>query len=185
MQDASEVRVAPGGDIYVGLPGSTEPTDVATPIDGAFDQLGYLTPDGVSITPNVESEDIMAWQTISPVLTPITGMTFEVSFTMMQFNQQTLGLYFAGEDWTNESGTGKLEISSNPGSQERCLIVEWTDNQNHTYRLVMPRAQMTNREALQLVRGDSSNLGLTFKALDDNGVAGYILTDNPDLVPSS
>lgn len=182
---ASEVRTAPSGKIFVGPLGATEPTDVTTALDAAFAELGYATPDGVTITPNVEQEDINVWQSLMPVLSPITGMTLEVAFTMAQLNQDTFSLYFLGETWTDDGTTATLNINSNPGSQERCLVVEWTDSAEDKYRLVVPRAQMTNREELALTRGDSTNLGLTFSALDDNGIAGYLLTNNENMIEPS
>lgn len=184
-QSAAQVRTAPSGDVYVGPLGTTEPDDVDTALHANLKNLGYCTPDGVSITPQVDSEDIMVWQSLAPVLSPITGMSFEISFTLAQLNQDGLSLFFTGSTWVNDGGTGRLDIDSNPGTQERLLVVEWTDNALDKYRLVVPRAQMTNREALALTRGDSINQGITFKALDSEGVSAYLLTDNTDLIPAS
>lgn len=183
--DAGQVRTAPSGHVYVGQLGTPEPDDITTALDAALKELGYCTPDGVSITPNVETEDIMVWQSLSPVLSPITGMTFEISFTLAQLNQDGLSLFFTGSTWANDGGVGRLNIDSNPGTQERLLVIEWTDNVGDDYRLVVPRAQMTNREALALTRGDSINQGITFKALDDDGLSAYLLTNNADLVPAT
>ncbi len=183
--NAAQVRTAPSGKIYVGPLGATEPTDVTTALDAAFAELGYATPDGVTITPNVEQEDINVWQALMPVLSPITGMTLEIEFMLAQLNEETMSLYFLGEQWSDDGTTATLNINSNPGSQERCLVVEWTDSSGDVYRLVVPRAQMTNREELTLTRGESINLGLTFSALDDNGIAGYLLTNNSNMIASS
>jgi hypothetical protein len=182
---AAEVRTAPSGHIYVAALGALEPTDATSPLDAAYAELGYTTPEGVTITPNVEQEDIMVWQSLLPVLSPITGMTLDISFTMAQLNSDTLSLYFLGEEFTDDGTTARLDINSNPGTQERALVVEWEDNQEDAYRLVVPRAQMTNREELSLTRGTSVNLGLAFKALDDDGIAGYLLTNNSNLVETS
>jgi hypothetical protein len=181
---AAQVRTAPSGHVHVGPLGVTEPTDVTSPLDPALVELGYTTPDGVTVTPNVEQQDIMVWQSILPVLTPITGMTLEVSFVLAQLNPDTLSLYFLGDDFTDDGVTARLNINSNPATQERALVVEWTDNVGDVNRLVIPRAQMTNREALTLTRGQSTNLGLSFKALDDDGIAGYLLSDNSNLLES-
>lgn len=182
---AAQVRTAPSGHIYVGPIGSPEPTDTSTDLDVAYAELGYATPDGVNISPNVEQEDIMVWQTLLPVLSPITGVTLEVSFTLAQLNPDTLSLYFLGDDFTDDGTTARLDINSNPGSQERALVIEWSDNVDDDYRLVLPRAQMTNREELSLTRGDSVNLGLTFSALDSDGIAGYLLSNNSNLLDQS
>lgn len=182
---ATNVRTAPSGHIYLGPIGTPEPSNVTTALDAALIDLGFATPDGVTLTPNVESEDIMAWQSLSPVLTPLTAMAFEVSFTIMELNQAALSAFFAGSAWENSAGTGRLDISANPGTQERLLVIEWVDNITDTYRLVVPRAQMTNREAMNLVRGDSTNVGLTLKALDDDGICAYLLTNNDVLIPAT
>lgn len=179
------VRTAPSGNVWLGPLGTPEPATPTDALDAALFDLGCLTPDGVSITPNVESEDIMIWQSLSPVLSPITGFVFEISFTMAEVNQKGLGEFFAGSTWTNSGGAGRLDIDSNPGTQERLLVVEWVDNREYNYRLVVPRAQMTNREAMNLVRGDSINSGLSLKALDDDGIAAYILSNNPALIPAT
>src|SRR5688572_6473654 len=128
--NAAQVRTAPSGLIYVGPIGTPEPDDVDTALDEDLKDLGYLTPDGVTMTPQVDSEDIMVWQSLSPVLSPITGMTFEISFTLAQLNMDTLSLFFTGSDWTNDGGVGRLDIDSNPASQERLLVIAWTDNRN-------------------------------------------------------
>lgn len=182
---AAEVRTAPSGHIYVAALGAVEPTDVTTPLAGTYAELGYTTPDGVSLTPSVEQEDIMVWQSLMPVLSPITGMTLEISFVLAQLNRDTLSLYFLGEEVTDDGTTATLNLSTNPGTQERVLVVEWEDNTEDLYRLVVPRAQMTNREELQLTRGQSTNLGLSFKALDDNGIAGYLLSNNENMLEAS
>lgn len=182
---ASNVRTAPSGRVHVAPVGTAEPDDITTPLNAAFGEFGYLTPDGVSITPSVETESINVWQSLAPVLTPITGISFEVSFTIAELNAIGLSAFFNGSDWTNDGGVGRLEVESNPGTQERVLVIEWTDNRDDNYRLVIPRAQMTNREALSLTRGDSTNQGITFSALDDDGVVAYLLTDNAELVPAS
>lgn len=183
--NASQVRTAPSGHIYVGALGSPEPDDVSSALDSAFAELGYATPDGVTIAPSVEQEDIMVWQSLMPVLSPITGITLEISFVLAQISRPTLELFFFGEEFTDDGSIARLNINSNPGTQERCLVVEWTDSSEDAYRLVLPRAQMTNREELALTRSDSINLGLTFSALDDGGVAGYLLSDNAGLLETS
>lgn len=183
--DATKVRTAPSGKVWVGAIGTVEPDDATTALDAALKELGYLTPDGVSITPSVETEAINVWQSLLPVLNPITGMSLEVSFTLAELNQDGLSLFFNGSEWANDAGTGRLDIDSNPGTQERLLVIEWTDNAGDAYRLVVPRAQMTNREAMALARGESTNQGITFSALDDDGIAAYLLTNNADLIPSS
>lgn len=183
--DSSEVRLAPFGNVYVAPVGSTLPTNATMALDNAFETLGYLDEDGVSLTPGVELTDIMAWQSALPVKTTLDTITFEVQFNMLQVNKLTWGLYFFVTEWENNFGQAKLEVPSNPGSQEKALIIEWEDDLDDQCRLVLPTAVLTDREELQLVRNNAQITGVTFRALDTSGTIAYIYSENPDLVPAS
>lgn len=183
--DSTEVRLAPSGHVYVAPTGSTLPTNATMALDSAFRELGYLDEDGCSLTPGVELTDIMMWQSAVPVKTTLDTVNFEVQFNMGQVNQDTWGLYFFVGSWTNNFGQAKLTVPSNPGSQEKALIIEWTDDLLDVCRLVIPTAVLTDREALQLVRNNAQITGVTFRALDSSGTLAYVYSDNPDLVPSS
>jgi hypothetical protein len=154
-------------------------------LDAAFDDLGYLDEDGVSITPNVELTDIMMWQSALPVKTTLDTVAVEVQFNMGQVNLTTWGLYFFVSDFVNNFGEAKLTLPSNPGSQEKALIIEWQDDEGDQTRMVFPRAVLADREALQLVRNNAQLLGVTFRLLDASGNLGFIYSENPDLTPST
>lgn len=183
--DASEVRLAPDGQVYVAPKGTTLPTTATMSLNAAFKELGYLDESGVVINPDLKLSDIMSWQSALAIKTTLDTVKFEVKFKMMQVNTVTWGLYFFNTSWANSFGQGKLTIPSNPGSQERALIVDWQDSEGDKSRLVLPTAILTKREDLKLVRKDSQLAGVTFGVLDTNGTLGYIYSDNPDLVPSS
>lgn len=182
--DSGEVRLAPFGHVYVAPVGSTLPTDVTTPFNASWLELGYLDEDGVSVTPSVDVNDIRAWQSATPVKTSITSIDLECSFNMIQVNQASTGLFFFGESWTAGGGVATLTVSSNPTLDERALAIEWTDDENNTNRLLLPRGLVTDREAMQLQRAEATAFGVTFRALDYNGTLAVILSDNPSLVAS-
>lgn len=183
--DSTEVRLAPTGRVLVAPTGTTLPTNATMNINASFKDLGYINEDGVSITPGVELTDIMMWQSAVPVKTTLDTVSFEVQFNMGQINTDTWGLYFFVGTWTNNFGQAKLVIPGSPGTQEKALIVEWTDDLQDVCRLVIPTAVLTDRESLQLVRNNAELTGVTFRALDTSGTLAYIYSDNPDLVPGS
>lgn len=183
--DSTEVRLAPMGHVYAAPVGTVLPTNATMALNASFKELGYIDEDGVSITPGVELTDIMAWQSAIPIKTTLDSVSFEVNFNMMQINQDTWGLYFFAGSWTNNFGQAKMVVSSNPGSQEKALIIEWTDDLQDNTRIVIPTAVLADRESLQLVRNNSAMTGVTFRALDSSGTLAYVYSDNPDLVPSS
>lgn len=183
--DTTEVRLAPSGHIYTAVVGTTLPTTATMSLNAAFKELGYADEDGVSITPGVEVTDIAAWQAATPVKTSLDSISLEISFNLLQANQDTWALYFFNTAWANNFGQGKVTVSSNPGTQEKALIIEWDDDLADTSRLVVPRAFIADREALQLVRNDVEKVGLTFRVLDNSGTFFYVYSENADLVPSS
>lgn len=183
--DATEVRLAPDGQVYVAPRGTTLPTNATMALNASFAELGYLDESGVVISPDLKLSDIMAWQSAIAIKTTLDTIKFEVKFHMMQVNSTTWGLYFFAESWTNNFGQAKLNLRSNPPTQERSLIVDWQDSEGDKNRLVLPTAVLTKREDLKLVRKDSQLTGVTFGVLDNSGSIGFIYSDNPDLVPSS
>ena len=183
--DSTEVRLAPSGNVKVAPVGTPLPTNATMATNAAFKSLGYIDEDGVSLTPGVELTDIMMWQSAVPVKTTLDTISFEVQFNMGQVNQDTWSLYFFVASWTNNFGQAKLIVPSNPGTQEKALIVEWTDDLNDDCRLVIPTAVLADRESLQLVRNNAQLTGVTFRALDSSGTLAYVYSDNPDLVPTS
>lgn len=179
----NEVRLAPDGRVLVAPLGTVEPTDVTTAFNAAFKELGWVTEDGVSVTPSVDTNSVRMWQSINDVKRPITGMGLEVSMALGSHNKSTLGLYFLNSTVTNASGVARLEMANAPASQEVMLAIEWTDDEGDVSRLILPRVTMTDREAITLQRSDAVALGITFSALA--GPAGYsavLLTDNATLL---
>src|SRR5678816_38799 len=176
--DSTEVRLAPSGKVLVAPTGTALPTNATMTINAAFKDLGYVDEDGVSLTPGVELTDIMMWQSAVPVKTTLDTVTFEVQFNMGQINTDTWGLYFFASTWTNNFGQAKLTVPSSPGSQEKSLIIEWTDDELDVTRLVLPKTVLADREALQLVRNAAAITGVTFRCLDLNGVLAYVYSDN-------
>ncbi len=183
--DSTEVHLAPNGSVNVGPVGTALPANSTVALNAAYKNLGYVDEDGVSITPGVEVTEIAAWQSAVPVKTTLDTVTLEVSFNLLQINQDAWSLYFFVGTWTNSFGQAKMTVPSSPGNQEKTLIIDWEDENTDNYRLVIPRAFLADREALQLVRNNAQLVGLTFKAMDNNGVFCYVHSENADLIPGS
>lgn len=180
-QDSSQIVVAPFGHLYTAVSGSTQPTDVTSAWPGAWVELGYTTDSGVSITPGMTVVNLSAWQSAAPVKTLITGTSLDLAFSLRQFNGQTTGLYFFGGAWVLSTGsTYKLSIVSSPGVNERMLGVEWSDG-TVTNRLVIPRGMVSKHDNIVLDRKEGTIVGVTFTALDSNGVLGTLLSNSPNV----
>lgn len=183
--DSSQVRVAPFGHVYVAPVGTVAPVDVTAAFAAGWKELGYLDEDGVGITPSTDVTDIMAWQSLLAVKTSLTGLDLTLEFNLIQVNQNTTALYFFGQAWVVAAGLATMTMSSNPALDERALAVEWTDDANFTNRLIVPRGLVTDRQQLTLKRSEAVAMGVTFKALDDNGTMAKLLSNNTALLTSS
>jgi hypothetical protein len=184
-QDPTQVRLAPFGKVYIAPSGTAVPTDVTSALAAPYKEVGLVTDDGVSLTPNVDTTDIKAWQALTPVKTTVTGVGLTAKFSMMQVNQSTTSEYFFGNTWTNVAGVGTLNFTASPNLQERVLVIEWNDDLGNTNRLCFARGLFTDRDAMQLQRADATVLGITYEALASAGSLGLLLSNDPDLIPST
>jgi len=184
-QDPTEVRLAPFGKVYIAPAGTALPTNVTTDMAVGYVEVGLITDDGVSLTPSTDTTDIKAWQSLTPVKTTMTAIGLTVKFSMMQVNQETTAEYFFGNEWANNAGEGELDFSANPSLQERVLVVEWNDDLGNTNRLCFGRGLFTDRDAIQLQRADATVMGLTYECLESGGLLGKLLTNDPDLIPTT
>lgn len=179
---SGEVRLAPFGHVYVAEVGAAIPADVDAAFGAEWTELGYVSEDGVSFTPSVDINDINAWQSKVPVKRSLTGIDFDIKFTLLQTTQKASSLFFFGEDWAVTGSNSKLTVTSNPTLDERALAVEYTDDEGNLNRIILPRALVTDREDLTLNRSDAVQWGLTFKALDLDGTVIVVDSNNPDLL---
>lgn len=157
--DATQVRVASDGKVLVAPVGTAAPTDTTTAWNASFLDLGFASEDGITISPSLDTEDIMGWQSAYPLRRVVTGSGLEISFTCMQANADTLALFYNGT-----VTTGKLDVPVAPGVQERTLGIEWSDGATK-WRLIVPRAVLSDRGEMTLARGEATSMELTFTAL--------------------
>ncbi|MFF8485157.1 phage tail tube protein [Streptomyces antibioticus] len=162
--DADNVRAALNGSIYMAPKGSTAPVDLDTAWDAAWEDLGFMSDDGVSMEYSTDVEDINAWQSLSPVRRILTSVDMTLGFTAIELKARTVTAYFPGATITNVSGAiQRLDIPSAPGPQEFAFGLEWVDGDIKN-RLVIPRGEITDRGAISLGRSAAVGLEMTVSA---------------------
>lgn len=177
------------------------PSDVTkviplTGVGAKFKELGYTSADGIELTPKVETDPIEVHQSAVPVKYVVKSASFQLKFTMMQFDMDTVEFYF-GSSWVqiddeDPTAGSRLDLSSTPELEEKCMVLEWgtysevVDGTDPTLlvvtgtksRLVIGRGMVSDKDALKLTRTDAQQLGVTFDALDDGtGHLGYVVTN--------
>lgn len=167
---ADEVFIAGGGHVYVADVGATEPTDTTTPWDADWTELGYTTDDGVTITPSQTITDIPAWQSRYPVRRIVTAENFEASFSLLQWNEDTLSLAFRGGTWVGDVYT--------PGAagvvDERALGIEAIDG-DKIARIVIPRGLVTTVGGINMTRTGANPIPITFSSLATEGESPFTI----------
>jgi len=170
---ADEVFVAGSGHVYVADVDTTPPTNTTSSWGGGWAELGYTTDDGVTITPGKEITDIPAWQSRYPVRRIVTAETFEAAFSLLQWNEDTLGLALQGGSWTGDvfspAAAGTVD--------ERALGIEAIDGDKIT-RIIIPRGMVTATGGIQMIKTGANPIPITFSALgDENGDPFTIIAD--------
>lgn len=162
--NADNVRVGLNGTIYMAPKGTTAPTDLDTAWDTAWQDLGYMSDDGVNLEYSTDVEDINAWQSLSPVRRVLTSVDMTMGFTAIELKTRTITAYFPGATVTDVAGSvHKLSIPSAPGPAEFAFGLEWIDGSIKN-RLIIPRGEITDRGAITIGRSDAVGLEMTVSA---------------------
>ena len=182
--EPTEVRITESGFVYLGAIGATLPTNASGTLDASLHNVGYLDDDsGVTISPEVNVENVMKWQSKMPVKVYVDEIGLQVSFTMNQVNRPNTSIYWFGQQWENiANGESHLSVPSNvtSGDLERAMVVEFFDDNDDTTRFVFPRGIVVEREELELNKSDLK-LGITYIVLDNGGDMFDIYSTNDDL----
>ncbi|MEU6389963.1 hypothetical protein [Streptomyces sp. NPDC046939] len=193
--DPKKIRFAPNGAIYVApiSEGLVVPKDLGT-VDTApagYKALGYVDEGGVTLTPSIETQPVNAWQSATPVLYNVTSASFSVKATLQETSEITTELFW-GAQWveimSNDPtpvGTGvfRLDLASTPDLKEFSIVVDWNQNAIRN-RVVIPRAMISDRGAIQLSRTENGKFELTMEALDSAGTLGSVFT-NDDIISAA
>lgn len=181
--DAADVRVGGDAHIFLAPLATAFPDWDEAPDPTDWTELGYVTPDGVTLAFNREVNDIFAMQTAEPIRTVATRLPKTVAFSMMQQGRDQLLLALGGGTFTPEAGaTGVVRYEPPDASvvDERAMLVEMIDGVA-TYRWHYLRVQ--NREGVEhkYLREDAATFPVTMQILQPAGGAKpfYFLSDDP------
>lgn len=171
MPNSSNVRVAGDGGAYTAPSGTTIPTNVGTSLDAAFDEVGYITSDGVTLSTSEDITDLTAWQDSAVVRKLQTSHDVTFAFTMMEINPVSLAAYF-GDDYS--AGVVAVTGAQAPRGP---WVLEFIDG-DAEIRVVIPDGQVTERGDTVFSATDSINLPITISCFPDGaGKKFYVYLD--------
>lgn len=154
--------------LYLAVAGTAGPTDTVTAWPAAWSILGYASDAGPVIGQNTNKQDIIPWQSMSPIRSVITSREITLQMVLWQLNQQTLSLYFNAASGTLATGTLTMPVKSADAGKLYAVGLDIKDGTN-ILRISATRAQLTAAGNMAITRGAAVPLDCTLSMLDDNG----------------
>jgi hypothetical protein len=174
----NEIVLAGNGQVYIAPSGTALPTDPVAALNPAFVGLGYVTEDGATVTVTPDIAEFNAWQTRTPVRREMTSRTIEVSFSLMQWDEDTVPFAFGGGTVSGTVGNYRYNMpDDNAALDERAMVLEAVDGAKH-FRWVFAKGNVVEAVEATYARTDPAVLPITFRALAASGQSpGYFLAD--------
>lgn len=170
--DASRIVVAGNGTVYVAGTGATAPTDATTTLSAvtphaasanSYVELGFVSENGVQVSPSQSATPIMAWQSAFPVRKIIASRGLELDFVLREFNAESIPFAFGGGSLTEYAGEKWIYVPPDPEDTDpRTLVVDWADG-TRKYRLYVPNGQVTDLAQFTLSRTAPAELPIKFE----------------------
>lgn len=174
--DGTQVRVAGAGHVYTAEVGTAAPTDVATALSADWNELGYVTEDGVNFTFGRETEDLNSWQADKVRVLSIRAPK-SVEFALMQSNHDTLLVALGGGSITANGAEYTILPPADDENEERACVIEFSDG-DVNYRYYFPRVQVQGEVSFTLTRSGALTYPINFGVLA--ATPPYtIFTDDP------
>lgn len=179
------IRFAPNGRVLTASAGTTMPTlpttveeafNDATPIIG-WNDLGYVTEDGVTLTPTLTTQAFNVWQSVAAAKITVTAAGLNFQFALAQWDKEATELYFGGVWGVKDETTGltTMTLPSNPALREHAFLILWGDLDT-VNGLYVPRAMISEREGITIAKTDPHLLNMTFQSLDSGGKLADVVT---------
>lgn len=185
--DVSNAVIGLGAKVLVAPVATALPGYIGDTVNVAFESLGSVTDDGMTITPSRDQTTKKVWQSRADALIIPNGQSFEVKMALVEWTNTNFGLWYGGGAWAaiaDHTGQFKFDVSGDPDIDERAFYFEWRVG-TKTWGLGIPHGQVTSVGDAKLVNGDWSAVDITIRALatDTDPLATFI-TDSASVNPA-
>lgn len=167
---AENVRVGVTGGVFGAPSGTTLPTGATGSLDAGFDELGYVSEEGVVQSEGIDVTEIKAWQNAAVVRKIQTKHDLTYKLTLLETSAITLYTFYSNYS------AGVSEIRGEAGLRQS-WVIEVLDGDN-TIRIVIPDGQITEKGDVSYVNGDAVKYPITITAFpDESDVKAYVYLD--------
>jgi hypothetical protein len=185
--NANELVVGGGGQLYTAPSGTTVPTTTTGALNAAFVGLGYLDEDGLtlSVTPNIQ--EFAVWQSRQPARREALAQEILLSCKLAQWDEDTIPVAFGGGSVTGSTPNFKFSFPADTDALKEVAVVADVTDGTENHRFVFERANPT--EAAEVVFNRSAlavlPLGLKVLAPAAGGSPGAYYTDSAGFAAGS
>lgn len=171
------------GAILTAAVGTTLPTSAVDTLNVAFKDSGYVTEDGVNVSPTWNTNKLHDWSGAN-VRTMLDSFEGQVSFSLMELlDEQSAKQVFGASNVTKTAANSvhgeQLAITMGSTLPEELSWVFKMKDGNAKALIVIPRGQVSAVDTLAFNRNNSANLPVTLDCLaDSSGKSIYIYTDD-------
>jgi len=167
--DAQKVRVAVTGAVYAGPTTATAPTSATSSVPAQYNDMGYISEDGVTEAYDEDVQDIQAWQGGAIVRTLISSSKATLAFTMIETKASVLELYHKGSTVESLGVDGyKIDVKS-PNVVRKKFILDVLDGDKHI-RIYVPDGEVTERGEITYVNDETIAYTVTVTCYPVNDV---------------
>lgn len=120
-------RPTDGGAVFWAPAGTTLPTSADEDLDAAFENLGYVTEDGVTISTEEEREDIVAWGP-EDVMSAETAYRKTATLALLETARKSVLEFLYGKENVHEDGEKLYWDDSGEPLPRGVLIIDTLQN---------------------------------------------------------
>lgn len=156
--NSAAVDVGVSGAFSFAATTAAAPIDATTALPPAdWQDVGYISDDGVTETRDRSTDTITAWQNADQVRTVVTESSITVQFVGIESNANMIALYYGAEVDTTD---GSVEIvPSNSGGRRSCVL-DYVDG-DKAVRLYLPEAEISEVGDLTVASGEPVGYDVT------------------------
>jgi len=148
---ASKVRVGVSGEWSTGALAAAAPTSAVSALTG-FTGLGYISDDGVEVTPERSTDDIKAWQNSKIVRTVVTEAKTVYKFTLIETTKAAIEFaYGVTVTQSVSEGTYTADPAATGGRKSGVLDVIDGANLRREY---VAESELTSLGAVKFANGE-------------------------------
>lgn len=159
-----------GGAVAMAPLGTTVPTDAKTALDNAFIDLGFVSEDGVTESVTISTTNIKEWGG-GIVLVTQDEKTATLKFKLIEYLNANVQKFVNGDDNVTGTLVAGMHIAVNGDeADERILVIDQIMRNDTPFRIVIPRAQISEIGEVTYKSNEAVGYDVTVTAIkDDSG----------------